>query len=88
MTPLTAQQVAAITQKTGITVDELNDLAMMKKADQALVVKGYQDMDWVKDKSVLAEVIAGLAAVVPIMGDVGTVAGGILGVITLLKLFL
>lgn len=83
---LTGAQLSEVMQLTGLSSDELNDLISCSKQRQATIIQGYKNMPWVKDKDTLKKVIVALTTLVSIAGGVGTVTGGVLSVISLLKL--
>jgi hypothetical protein len=83
---LTAEQLADVMRLTGLSSDELNDLISCSKVQQATIIQGYRSMSWTKDKDILKQVIAALNILVTVAGGAGTVASGVLGVVSLLKL--
>lgn len=86
MSALTAAQLAEVTRLTGLDSDELNDLISCSKLEQATIIQGYKDMPWAKDKSVLKDVIAAFQVIMTIAGATSTIGGGILTLVSLLRL--
>ncbi len=64
---------AQLATLTSMNPDEWRDFVACTPAQQALIVQGYRDQDWVKSPDVLAKVLA-------VLGVIGTIAGTAAGV--------
>jgi len=88
MSALSAAQLAEVTRLTGLSSEELNDLISLPKVQQATAIQGYRNAHaaWIQNHDTVKDVIAALELVMSVAGGVGTVAGGILSVVSLLRL--
>ena len=67
--------LAQLTMLTGMTGQQWQDFLSCTPEQQMLIVQNYKDMDWVKNTSTLATVIAILGTLVSVASGVAGVAG-------------
>ena len=76
-------EYAKLATLTGLTQQKWQDILTLPADAQALVLRGYADMDWVKVPDRLAEVLAVLNVVGVILGVVSGGAGAVSAVAAL-----
>ena len=84
LNPTTDEYFAQLTLLTKMNPKEWNDFLTCTPEEQAVIAKGYADMNWVQSPDVFAKVLEILAVIGSIAGVVSGVAGAA-GAISALK---
>jgi hypothetical protein len=80
---IVASQIAKLVMLTKISAQRWNDFLACTATQQALIVKTWEDISWVKDPSIWPEVVAAIGIILTVANVVSGLAGAASAVVVL-----